>query len=1035
MARVSDPVGLQRRVVVALFVDISGFTAMVESSDVEDVHDNLRAAFADAEAEVRAHGGTVEKYAGDALLALFGAQRAHRDDVDRAIAAALRIRERLAARPQPLAVRAGIEMGEALVDMQRLQSARDLMVVGDAVNTAARLQQAAQRGEVLVGPAAAGLASAALGATRSLELKGKENPVAAAPVEGEPRAPLAGGTMFVGRARELAALRDSLHAAGGGNRARVLGLVGPPGIGKTRLLRELAGAADAPVLWTSCPPPGEGSVAEVLRALLAIDIGDGSDGDAATRLARAHGARVPADPDPNRLGELLAITAGLDHASVDQRSLVWSGRGAEARVAWRDWLGGVAAQAPPRLLVVDDAHWAGQDLIDVLGGALAGTTAPLLAVLTAWEPHALQAWQVAGDAVIHLDGLADDDARALLAARDSADDDRVVAAAEGNPLYLQTVARHATAGDGVPLGVRAAVTARIDSLPASLRHAVGVAAVLGHRVDARALAAVTGGLPDQGAALCGALVAEDVLVAHSDGGYGFRHQLLASCAYAAITRRDRRALHAVAADWLLGQAAADDAELARHLDAAERAADAVAAYRRAADQAMRRLEVRTADALLQRAVELCDDDATAAEVWLSRGHVHFACGQADAARDAFARSVELSTNLDSAHRSRALSGRATMTFWTYDMAGAHADARAAVQAARVCGEPAVIAEAEAALALVRSGQGRPGAAIRLADSARELAARSGLDGLSAMAGMVGVLVHHHAGRSAHAATLVDGVAADCRRAGLPVPLVWALYKGGLACAGIGDFAAALRCWDELEVVAHKTDNASFLAETANCRGHVARELGAFGRADELDHQCLDAAPQLGAMEACANATLNLAATALARGQLDEAAVRVDAAVPYLSAREFYRWRYTQRFRYYRARLLLAAGDVDAARTLAAESLQLGRRAGTGKNTLRPLLLLADIRAGEDPVGARDDFLRIARRAASLHLDPIAWRAYAAAADIAAGDVTATARSRAGAVAVLRRIEQRVPDAWRDSFRANVAAPVEDGARDAWRLPL
>jgi tetratricopeptide (TPR) repeat protein len=450
---------------------------------------------------------------------------------------------------------------------------------------------------------------------------------------------------------------------------------------------------------------------------------------------------------------------------------------------------------------------------------------------------------------------------------------------------------------------------------------------------------------------------------------------------------------------------------------------------------MRRLEVRAADALLQRACELAGDDAIAAELWLQRGHVLFACGQADAARDAFARSVDLSAHLDSAHRSRALSGRATMTFWTYDMSAADRDARAALRAAHDAGSPAVIAEAEAALALVRSAQGRPGAAIRLADSARELSARSGLDGLSAMAGMVGVLVHHHAGHSAHAATLVDGVAGDCRRAGLPVPLVWALYKGGLARAGIGDFDGALRCWDELEVVAHKTDNASFLAETANCRGHVARELGAFGRADELDHDCLSVAPQLGAQEACANATLNLAASALARGDLDAASRYVDAAMPYLSAREFYRWRYTQRFRYYRARLLLAAGDVDAAQALAEESLQLGRRAGTGKNTLRPLLLLADIRAREDPRGAADDFRRIARRAATLRLDPIAWRAYAAAAEVAPDDTTASTRSRAGAVAVLHRIEQRVPDSLRDSFRHAVAAPVEEGRRDAWRLPL
>jgi len=1032
---------LERRPVVALFVDVAGFTSMVETQDPEDVRDRMTEAFTRIKEIVTARGGVIEKYIGDAALALFGARRAHRDDVDRAVQAAWDISLALGSFAPPLPVRAGVELGELLVDLARLETARDLMVVGDAVNVAARLQQLAEPGQIMIGPEAAKLTSATLAPAALHELKGKALPLSAAAVIAQPpavgpphRVPL------VGREAELRALDVALHQAAAEGRPRVVVVVGDPGTGKSRLVTAFASrveAVGATVRTATCHPLEEQQASTVLRSILEPDL---AGADPLQALAANHGARS-GEGNGSETAELIGTTAGLLAAGVDTSSLLWPGRVSQAKVAWRAYLRGLSAPSLPPVLIIDDSQWMATDVSDVLRVALSGLDVALLVVLIAWEPSSLALWSDAfASTVIDVPALTHAEASRLATLLGVAGEDveHLATSAEGNPLYLETMAGGQWyRAEEMPLGVRAAVTARLDALDPALAPVVGAAALLAPRITVQALAAVLGVGADDVATRCGRLAQEHILF-RAEEGYQFGHSLMGRAALAAMTHRDRRRLHDSAARWLDAQNDADPADLARHLDGADRGAEAVDAYQRAVERSMGRLALHEAEVLSRRAAELVDatgDAPTRAAVWLARGHVLFACGRLPDAQAAFTTALEAGSDGPEDFRSRALAGRATARFWQFDPDAAEGDALEAIALAG--SSSAAGAEGNAALALVRSCQGRPGEAIQLAGLARDQAVRSGLPRLGAMVGTVAVLTEHHAGHSARAAALLPTVAAECRREGQPGPLTWALFKGGLAQAGLGDYDAALQTWDDLIEVAAATDSAGYACEVKNCFAHVARELGEQGRADDLDEACLSEAAPLDAFEAAANAMLNLAASALIAGDLAGARRRLADAQPLLGARSFYRWRYGQRYRHYHALVLEADGHIDEAIALAEESLVLGRQAGEGKNVLRPELQLAALHAPTDPAEASRRLRDVALRAEAGALRPIAWRAWLGTADVEArqGHGAEAASGRRAAVRVLEWMDRRVPDERRDGWRRAIASPIEEGDTSRWRLPL
>ncbi|MBD0338642.1 MAG: AAA family ATPase [Thermoleophilia bacterium] len=594
----------RRATVTVLFADLVGSTELAAGLDPEAYRVLLRRYFGAARAALERHGGAVEKFVGDAVVAVFGVPQRHEDDALRAVRAAADVRDSVAELGAGLEVRLGVNTGEAVVGGET-----GALATGYAVNVAAKLEQSAEGGEILLGGATYRLVREAVAA----EPVGRPVPapvrafrlLAVAPqAEAIPRRPEA---PLVGRRDELSALLDAFDALRGAGGCCVVTVVGEAGIGKTRLARELAATLGdgAELLVGRCVSYGQGAtylpVAEVVRRL----VPDGSEEGLAALLGDAEDAALVA----RRVREL----TGLADSAAPAQEGFW---------AVRRLLEGVAARKPV-LLVLDDVHWAEPTLLDLvayLGEREAG--APVL-VLCLARPDLREArsdWPVAvelaplrqtesAELVANLGGTLSDEARA-----------RVAELAEGNALFAEQLLAHA-AGEGeeelasVPLSLEALLASRLDRLPAPERELLECAAVLGRLFE-----------PTGVGHLCRSesrppfdlLVERSFVRAVPDGRLAFHHGLIRDVAYAAITKRRRSELHELAAEWLDDRGEADEL-VGYHLEQAHRnrveAGQADRQARRLAEEAGERLsgagtrvwrvgDARGAANLLDRAVGL-----------------------------------------------------------------------------------------------------------------------------------------------------------------------------------------------------------------------------------------------------------------------------------------------------------------------------------------------------------------------------------------------------------------------------------------------
>jgi class 3 adenylate cyclase len=426
-------------VVTVLFCDVVGSTALGESVDPEALQALLARYFERMSGIVESHGGTVEKFIGDAVMAVFGVPVAHEDDALRACRAAVEMRDAL---PE-LGVegRIGVNTGEVL------SGTEERLATGDAVNVAARLEQAAEPGEVLIGAETLALVSSAVdvGAERSLELKGKSEPVTAHPLVAVLDAPeRSHASRFVGRAGELQQLVDAWGRAVAGRRCELVTVVGDPGVGKSRLVAEALEQIDARVVRGRCLSYGEGitywPVIEVVKQLHARP----DDEHAAAAIS-------------SLLGETETF-AGTDEIAWGFRKLL-------------------EAQAP-LVVVFDDIQWAEETFLNLVEStALLSAGVPLLLLCMA-RPELLDR-RPGWPAVLRLDPLPEDDAGALVG--DSVTDEareRIIRASGGNPLFLTEMA---ALGEGaeVPATLRALLAARLDQLDEGERRVLERGAVEG----------------------------------------------------------------------------------------------------------------------------------------------------------------------------------------------------------------------------------------------------------------------------------------------------------------------------------------------------------------------------------------------------------------------------------------------------------------------------------------------------------------------------------------------------------------------------
>jgi class 3 adenylate cyclase len=532
---------LERRVVTALFVDVVGSTALTLELGPERVKRALDRAFGELAALIGAEGGTVEKYIGDAIHALFGVPATHPDDPQRALRAAHAcVAWAATARASvPLAVRAGVETGEAIIDLAATETERQQMSIGACVNAAARLQQVAESGQVVVGPtcreATADMAEfAGLG---EIDLKGLGR-LPAWRLVALLRPQTAGRVPFVGREPELALLRLAYARARAGH--GVLALVsGPPGQGKTRLVEEfVAGLGGEPrVVAARCRPAGEAETASPLRQLLASE-------SSATSMAGDLTALLPDATERHRVVTALGHSAGL-MVSRELAGLPIGQRQDEIVNGWRRYLG-VLTRAGPVVVWIEDLHWADGEVVQLLDRLTLGAEMPLLVMATARPELAAEGGlRPGGDRFfLALDALDDRMARALARHAGSADASGIERA-EGNPLYVIELARARSLGIArdVPLTLNGVIGARLEELTLPDRELLQCAAVVGETFTARDVALLSAGDPARVAEALERL-AERLYLHPAPGGYRFHHALVRDVAYGRLTTADRMRLHA-----------------------------------------------------------------------------------------------------------------------------------------------------------------------------------------------------------------------------------------------------------------------------------------------------------------------------------------------------------------------------------------------------------------------------------------------------------------------------------------------------------
>jgi class 3 adenylate cyclase len=588
----------ERKVVSVLFADLVGFTGRAESLDPEDVRRLLAPYYARLREELQRFGGTVEKFIGDAVVGLFGAPVTHEDDPERAIRAALGVREAIAElnRADPslgLHVRIAVTTGETVIDLRAQPEKGEGMAAGDVVNTCARLQSLAPVDGILVDEPTYRATREAIDYRESIPVRPKGKTQTMAVWEAvAPRARLGvdiafrGRAALVGRRHELDVLIDALARARREHSPQLVTLVGAPGIGKSRLVFELFATIESQpdlVSWRQgrSLPYGEGvslwALGEMVKAEAGILETDSAE-QADVKLASAVAGAL-SDPD-----EVAWVLRHLRPLAGLAREATPGGDGqGEAFAAWRRFFEALAERRPV-VLVFEDAHWADEGLLDFVDHLVDWATAvPLLVVCTA-RPELLERRPDWGGGkrnavTLSLSPLADAEAAALLEAlAGESPSPELIASTGGNPLYAEEYARMlAQTGDGggrtLPDSVQGIIAARLDALPAEEKALLQDAAVVGKVFWPRALAAL--------GALDAGLVEERLRALDrkefvrrergssvaSENPYVFRHVLVGDVAYGQIPRARRAEKHRVAAEWLEALAAdrsEDVAEMLAH---------------------------------------------------------------------------------------------------------------------------------------------------------------------------------------------------------------------------------------------------------------------------------------------------------------------------------------------------------------------------------------------------------------------------------------------------------------------------------------
>jgi class 3 adenylate cyclase/tetratricopeptide (TPR) repeat protein len=771
----------ERRVVSVLFADLVGFTPFAEERDAEDVRDTLTRYFDIASDIIGRYGGTVEKFIGDAVMAVWGTPTAREDDAERSVRAALDLVDAVKVLGDTIQARAGVLTGEAAVT---LGATNQGMVAGDLVNTAARLQSAAQPGTVLVGESTMRAASAAIAFEPAGEqaLKGKVAPVPAyralrvvAQRGGSGRSDLP-EPPFVGRDEELRLLKDLIATTGRDRRTRLVSISGPGGIGKSRLAWELEKYIDGiseTIRWHRgrSPSYGEGitfwALGEMVRRRAGLAETDDED-TTRDRIRSTVEEYVPVEDDRRWVEPALLTLLGLEPAPAGGRDVLFA--------AWRIFFERIAERATT-VMLFEDLQWADSGLLDFIEQLLEWSKNVPLIVVTLARPELFDRRQDWGAGTrnltrLALEPLTDDAMRELVdgfvPGLPETAIKAILARADGMPLYAVETVRSLVAdgrlerdGDAyrpvgelgeltVPDTLRSLIASRLDGLDQGDHSLVADASVLGQSFTVAGLSAINGRATSDLEPRLKVLVRRELFDVEIDprsperGQYRFVQSLIREVAYGTLAKRERRARHLAAARYFEGLG---DDELAGLLashyvaaidaSAAGPEADAVAIQARialsgAAERAATLGAHDQAVSYLKQAIGIAGDAGERAELHFRAARSANAAARHADAEELVRAGIDLARGVDDALAAGA--GDALLGEVLID-AGQTGEAVAVLEAAAAAFPESGQGEVRAAIlanlsrALMRVGQ--PARSIEAADLALDLAEHLDLERLVA----------------------------------------------------------------------------------------------------------------------------------------------------------------------------------------------------------------------------------------------------------------------------------------------------------------
>ncbi len=1029
----------ERKQVTVLFGDVSGFTSLSERLDPEDVHGFMTRAFELMLADVHRYEGTVNQFLGDGIMALFGAPIAHEDHAQRALLAALGIRKALEAYHEELVqargitfrVRQGLNTGLVVVGSIGSDLRMDYTAVGDTTNVAARLQQAADPGRIVISEATYRLVEGYF-YTRplgELSLKGKAEPVKAWEVisarEARTRLEVEadrGLTPFVGRERELQLLLECFEKVGAGH-GQVVFLVGEPGIGKSRLLYEFRRQLGEEATWVEgrCVSFGQSialhPVIDMVKRNFRIE-----DGDTEETIARkVERGVILLGEDLRPVVPYLRYLLSVDPGDPGVLTLDPRQRRREIFDALRRLLVR-ASEVRPQIFVVEDVHWMDRATEEsLLFSADSIPTNRIFQILTYRTDYRHPFGERTYHTRIALTTLSAESsariAQAVLAAPSLPADVATLVAkkAEGNPFFVEEVVKSLKeigalrrSGESyvlakrldeiiVPDRIQDVIMARIDRLEEAPKKTLQLASVIGREFTRRLLERIAE-IRERTEECLQSLKALELILEKSlfpELAYMFKHALTHDVAYSSLLVQRRKDLHRLVAraiEELYADRLAEQYEvLGHHFSKGEEWAKALEYLLKAAKKAAKAFAILEALALYDQALEVASqlgeavDTKTLMAIHEAKSNHYFALGDFQQSRVEGERFLDLARRAgDRVREATALAGTALAAQWAHDFEGALAYAGQAIEVGEAVGAQSALARSHQVMGHIHAVTARHEEARRELDRVLRISRQEGDAVHQSLALMMVAFLENWRGAFGEGSAVAAEGVRIAREKNLLNSLLRCLWAQGVVLTGKGDYDEALAALEEGLALSEKVGDASSIPRYLNTLGWLHGECEDLNRSLELSARAAEGARKWRhavGVEMTAYSETNRGDALMVKGDLDlagELLEEVHGIVKNPQSHPWMKWRYTVHLFASLGELWLARGDPAKAREFAGQCLEIASRTNSRKYLVRGWRLKGEAAAARRQWGEAETGLREALTIAeAIGNPPQLWKTHAA----------------------------------------------------------